>query len=75
MHDDIEQIAMLKYLLPAHTDELAKYSVGYWLKGMLQMCQQKVAGTLEPRMWAYSVREINQIMLMHVLGVFDVSIY
>lgn len=43
------------------------------MDAILRRSQAKFEGKEKRLMWGYSVREINQIGLMKVLGVFDVS--
>lgn len=72
-NERLDELAMLFYVLPAYTTELATLRVGYWLKEVLDRSSAKVAGTLQPdrKVWAYSAHDLNISTVLYALGLFD----
>lgn len=70
-----DRLAMLFYILPAYTPELAKFQSGFFFKDVLDRSTSKVNGTLSPdySVYVYSAHDLNISTLLKSLGMWNVS--
>ncbi|KAG4066571.1 hypothetical protein HA402_007207 [Bradysia odoriphaga] len=75
-NDDFEQAAMTYYTLSSGTKFLSKFSIGFFLKDILDRFTSKIQNTLTPnrKMWMYSSHDLTVFSFLRSLKLLEVRI-